>query len=250
MRFNSLTAESFTKYLSCIWFSLPPLDIALVALVSYYFISEGALDYPRTSLTLLSLSKGICCPFSPSLSLTWTHWSLPCLETLFFTLFIFPFVPLQTVHFKVHDPKMHCKGGSRENTISRYSRRRQVRAAAATLTAVCPLPAWGAGTMRRPLLHRPRHYAHGPPGPPPPAPAGAPASCAASGPAKSGVRHEGTQQDVRHDGVGHRQVQPCDLPRDLHLLPAHVLDHIPALERRRSWGSGLPQPRRLEGSRG
>ena len=27
---------------------------------------------------------------------------------------------LQTVHFKVHDPKMHCKGGSRENTISRY----------------------------------------------------------------------------------------------------------------------------------
>lgn len=25
----------------------------------------------------------------------------------------------QTVHFKVHDPKMHCKGGSRENTISR-----------------------------------------------------------------------------------------------------------------------------------
>ena len=26
---------------------------------------------------------------------------------------------LQTVHFKVHDPKMHCKGGSRENTISR-----------------------------------------------------------------------------------------------------------------------------------
>ncbi|TRY73051.1 hypothetical protein TCAL_11047, partial [Tigriopus californicus] len=25
-----------------------------------------------------------------------------------------------TVHFKVHDPKMHCKGGSRENTISRY----------------------------------------------------------------------------------------------------------------------------------
>ena len=27
---------------------------------------------------------------------------------------------LQTVHFKVHDPKMHCKGSSRENTISRY----------------------------------------------------------------------------------------------------------------------------------
>lgn len=29
---------------------------------------------------------------------------------------------LQTVHFKVHDPKMHCKGGtSRENTVqSRY----------------------------------------------------------------------------------------------------------------------------------
>jgi len=25
-----------------------------------------------------------------------------------------------TVHFKVHDPKMHCKGSSRENTISRY----------------------------------------------------------------------------------------------------------------------------------
>ena len=26
---------------------------------------------------------------------------------------------LQTVHFKVHDPKMHCKGSSRENTITR-----------------------------------------------------------------------------------------------------------------------------------
>lgn len=26
---------------------------------------------------------------------------------------------LQTVHFKVHDPKMHCKGSSRENTIDR-----------------------------------------------------------------------------------------------------------------------------------
>ena len=25
----------------------------------------------------------------------------------------------QTVHFKVHDPKMHCKGSSRENTINR-----------------------------------------------------------------------------------------------------------------------------------
>ena len=29
-------------------------------------------------------------------------------------------ISFQTVHFKVHDPKMHCKGGSRENTISRY----------------------------------------------------------------------------------------------------------------------------------
>jgi glycine receptor alpha-3 len=30
-------------------------------------------------------------------------------------------IPKQTtVHFKVHDPKMHFKGGSRENTISRY----------------------------------------------------------------------------------------------------------------------------------
>jgi gamma-aminobutyric acid receptor subunit beta len=30
-------------------------------------------------------------------------------------------IPKQTtVHFKVHDPKMHCKGSSRENTISRY----------------------------------------------------------------------------------------------------------------------------------
>ena len=29
---------------------------------------------------------------------------------------------LQTVHFKVHDPKMHCKGSSRENSISRYGR--------------------------------------------------------------------------------------------------------------------------------
>jgi len=27
----------------------------------------------------------------------------------------------QTVHFKVHDPSRHCKGGSRENTITKYN---------------------------------------------------------------------------------------------------------------------------------
>ena len=32
----------------------------------------------------------------------------------------FFFGTLQMVHFKVHDPKMHSKGSSRENTISRY----------------------------------------------------------------------------------------------------------------------------------
>lgn len=72
-----------------------------------------------------------------------------------------------TVHFKVHDPKMHCKGASRENTISRYH------------------DGGGKYGMQPPPPHRgfpppgmrgrydeeagpPSHYSHGPPGPPGP----------------------------------------------------------------------------------
>ena len=32
-----------------------------------------------------------------------------------------PALYFQTVHFKVHDPSRHCKGSSRENTITKYN---------------------------------------------------------------------------------------------------------------------------------
>ena len=60
--------------------------------------------------------------------------------------------------------------------------------------------------------------------------------------AQPGVRHEGAKQDVRNDCVGHRQVLPRHLPRHLHLLPADVLDHLPAPQRRRSRRPRLPPP--------
>ena len=59
----------------------------------------------------------------------------------------------------------------------------------------------------------------------------APAASRAAGPARQPrLQHEGAQQDVRHDGLRHRQVQQGHLPRHLHLLPADVLDHLPAPE--------------------
>ena len=69
-----------------------------------------------------------------------------------------------------------------------------------------------------------------------PAPAGGPAS-------KPWVWHERPEQDVRHDGLRHRQVQSGHLSRYLHVLPAHVLDHLPAPERRRRGRPGLPASR-------
>ncbi len=74
-------------------------------------------------------------------------------------------VLLQTVHFKVHDPKMHCKGGSRENTISRYHHHDGKYAP----PRGPPMrryedPEAGVGPP-------PSHYGtHGPPGPPPAGP--------------------------------------------------------------------------------
>ncbi|XP_071745406.1 gamma-aminobutyric acid receptor subunit beta isoform X5 [Lepeophtheirus salmonis] len=66
-----------------------------------------------------------------------------------------------TVHFKVHDPKMHCKGSSRENTISRYTHGKYM-----------PRPPPGRyDDEAPPPPPQPHHVAPQlPPCPPPPAP--------------------------------------------------------------------------------
>ena len=71
----------------------------------------------------------------------------------------------QTVHFKVHDPKMHCKGGSRENTISRYGGGNKYGMRG-------PPPPMGRGCYDE-EAPPPPHMPGGPPGhhgPPPPPP--------------------------------------------------------------------------------
>ena len=68
----------------------------------------------------------------------------------------------QTVHFKVHDPKMHCKGSSRENTISRYG-----PAGGKYGQNMRGPPGMGRYDEEAPPLMHPHHVGPPPLGPPP-----------------------------------------------------------------------------------
>ena len=83
-----------------------------------------------------------------------------------------PLLSLQTVHFKVHDPKMHCKGGSRENTISRYGAGGGGKYGMQQRCPPPPPPGMGRGCYDE-EAPPPPHMGPGPGGPPgPPGPPG------------------------------------------------------------------------------